>query len=382
MQHLLTLTNQVHVAKLLRRIRLAKELGNFKDVNRCVHDYFKSHHAKCLAVHRANRQLKLLDESELPAIAERLDPRKGTDEEVLVHRKRKSSNPDEYRIFMDFGIENRALQYLVLLPLEILADIAPYQYTIRGGMKAAIMHVAKVLSVSAPLCAIEHDVTDCYPSFNGKQLPNLIPLPKEVTNRVIIAEYLHLVPDDIISCLGPTGEKTLVDARRGIPQGSAVSSIIAEIMLAIALREIPDGVGDRAAYGDNCLVMAKTESDAVTMIKALGAALEAHPAGQFRPKIKVFPQGQPIEFLGHSFTRKAGGGVCIEPSAENLKDFEWTMSKLNRFGKLGSNSRTLLWRDLRRYVQSWSAAFSLCDNIDAHRDFWLKRIDEAYSSPA
>jgi Reverse transcriptase (RNA-dependent DNA polymerase) len=307
------LTNpEKHVTKHLRRIRRAKELGNYKDVNRCVWDYLKSHHAMLSAVYRANKQLKpdrRVKEAELPGIAGRLDPWKGTDEEVLVHRKRKLFNPDEYRVFMDFGIKNRALQYLVLPPLEILADIAPFQYTIRGGMKAAVMHVAKVMSTGTLVCAAEVDVRDCYGSFDGKQLPNLIPLPKEVTNHVLIAEHLHLVPDEVISYLGATGEKLLVDARRGIPQGSAASSIIAETMLAIALREIPDGVGDRVAYGDNCLVMAKNESDAVTMLKALGAALKAPPRRAVPADREDLPSGATYRISGtllHAHGRRKG----------------------------------------------------------------------------
>jgi hypothetical protein len=150
-----------HVAKLLRCIGRAKERGQRKKLDFFLATYLNSHDAKCTAVRRANSQLKLnrrFDKAELQKIAGDLDPWKGTDEEVLVHLKRKSSNPDDFRVYMAFGIENRALQYLLLRPLEILADIAPYQYTIRGGLHQAIKHVVKAMS-AGPVWAIELDVT-------------------------------------------------------------------------------------------------------------------------------------------------------------------------------------------------------------------------------
>jgi hypothetical protein len=287
---------------------------------------------------------------------------------------------------MEFGIENRALQYLVRPPLEILADIVPFQYTLKGGTKAAIEHVVKAMS-EGPVWAIELDVKDCYPSFDGKKLPSLIPLPKEVTDHVIVSEYLQLVPGNIGYHFGPTGvddpglpwelEKTLVDARRGIPQGSAASPLVAETMLAIALRQIPDGVGHSVVFGDNCLVMAKEEGDVVQIVKALGGALEHHPAGRLWPKIESFRPGETINFLGRSFTPQAGGKIRITPSPKNREKFEATVTaglKHLQFSKLGKRARKRRHRELIRYVSSWAAAFSLCEGIDELRTFWLQRI--------
>lgn len=381
-----------HVLELLQRIRHAREAGRYKEVRHWTQAYLNSYDAKCVAARSANARVKLdrrHDKAELRAIAGRLDPWSGTTEEVLVHLKRKPSNPDDFRVFMEFGIENRALQYLVRRPLLILADFTPYQYTIRGGVKAAINHVIKAMS-GGLIWAIELDVTDCYPSFEGKQLLNLIPLPKEVTNHVIVSEYLHLVPGNIGYHFGTTGvddpglpwelEETLADAQRGIPQGSAASAVVAETLLAIALREIPDDVGDRVAYGDNCLVMAQTESDVATMVKALGGALECHPAGRLRPKIKSFSPGQPVEFLGHRLASKGGGKICVEPSERNREKFECAMIdglKYLQFSEISKRRRKREYSDLERYVRSWTAAFSMCEGINERRTYWLNKIEKA-----
>jgi Reverse transcriptase (RNA-dependent DNA polymerase) len=376
-----------HVEQLLKRIRVAKELGQGKKLKHWVRVYLNSYDANYLAVRRANGQLKLdrrFDKAELRAIAGRLDAWKGTKEEVLVHLKRKPSNPNYFRIYMAFGIENRALQYLVLRLLEILADLVPYQYTIRGGVPAAIKHVANAMS-TGPMWAVELDVNDCYQSFDGNKLPSLLSLPKEVSECVLISKYLHRVPGNIAYHFGSTGddpgdpvslEETLVAARQGIPQGSAASPLIAETMLAMALREVPD-LGVKVAYGDNSLLMANEESDMVTMMEALRSALKAHPVGLLWPKCKMFKPGEPVEFLGHCLTPKAGGKVRIDPSPKNAEKFEAMMvAKLNhlRFAKLAPKVRAREYRELQHYVRSWTAAFGLCEGISDFRAYWLKKI--------
>src|SRR6266542_2348573 len=64
--------------------------------------------------------------------------------------------------------------------------------------------------------------------------------------------------------LGILGAEVLAEARQGIPQGSAASPLLAEMLLASALRQLPTG-GEVFAYLDNFLVMAKSEQDAVSM---------------------------------------------------------------------------------------------------------------------
>jgi hypothetical protein len=284
---------ELHVAKLLKRIRRAYELGRHKELRYRTGAYLNSFHAKLAAVQRANRRRKLndrLDTATERNTAQGLDAWQGTDEPVLVHRKPKTSKPDSFRTYMAFGIENQALQYLVLPLLEQVACIPPYQYTVRGGLHASIKHVVKAMS-TGPVWAVEVDVVDCYPSFDGKKLKDQLPVPEEVSESVLISEYLNLKGGNLAGItksgpFGPAGdpkasmtvEGVLAAARRGIPQGSAVSPFIAETMLAIALGEVPK-LGDIVAYGDNCWLLAKEESDMVTMMKALGPPLRLTLSG-------------------------------------------------------------------------------------------------------
>lgn len=384
-----------HVAKLLMRIRIAKELGRAKEFRHWTGTYLNSFDARLAAVQRANRRRKLgdrLDTATVRTIAAGLDAWKGTDEPMLVHQKPKTSNPGSFRTYMAFGIQNRALQYLVLRLLEQVACIAPYQYTVRGGLHASIKHVAKVMS-AGPIWAVEVDVVDCYQSFDGEKLKDLLPVPKVVSAQVLIAEHLNLKGGHIVDItksgpFGPAGdpksstmaiEGTLAAARRGIPQGSAASPFIAETMLAIALRKVPD-LGDKVGYGDNCLLMAKEESDVVTMLEALETAFHTHPVGLLTPKKKLFHPGQPVQFLGHSLTPQSGGHILIEPDLKNRKKFERIMGrKVNhlKYEKLSAAVRIRAQRKARRYVQSWTATFKLCDDIGAVRAQWLMKIAKA-----
>ena len=120
-----------------------------------------------------------------------------------------------------------------------------------------------------------------------------------------------------------------------------MSPFIAETMLAIALREVPK-LGDIVAYGDNCWLLAKEESDMVAMMKALETAFQAHPVGLLTPKRKMFHPGQPLEPLGHCLTPQSGGKIRIEPSQKNWEKFERKMKRqLNRlkYEKLSAAAR-------------------------------------------
>jgi hypothetical protein len=370
-----------HARALLRKIRVARDAGKRKRVDYLGRQYLNSFDAKLTAVRKAYQKIKPYrrpDESELQAIAHCLDPWKGTKEEVRVIYKPKASNPGKYRVIMNFGIENRALQYLALRLLEKVVEPHPRQYLMRGGVKAAIYQLARAMA-NGPVCAYELDIENCFPSFDGKKLPGLIPLPKEVTTHVIISEYLYLkggtttiydpfgpADDDEWACKGLLDD-ALADARRGIPQGSAVSNIVAEIVLALSLNAVPP-LGMVFAYADNVLLLAATESNAVAMKKALWSALEAHPVGRLRPKAKLFGIGEPIDFLGHRLSR-VNGKVRIAPTPRNQENFEAHVvdSLVLLRQKLPAKERAEVIRELNEYVRSWTDAHSLCDGIEQIR---------------
>jgi hypothetical protein len=208
---------------------------------------------------------------------------------------------------------------------------------------------------------------------------------------VLLSEHLNIVPSTLhhTAAYSSNGaadthqgglplEQYLADARRGIPQGSSVSPIVAEMLLAPVLHQVPAG-GEVVAYADNILVIAKNDGDADSMSESLGIALTTHPAGQLWPKIKSFPPGGPIEFLGHRLTAD-DGGLRIQPNADNREEFESRMNRgLARLkgSPLSPAMRAEIVRELKSDLSSHVANFRLCDGMENYRQHWSAQIASA-----
>ena len=270
--------------------------------------------------------------------------------------------------------------------LEALADIHPNQFATKGGTHGAIRAVEKAMEEG--FCwTIEVDISNCYLSFDGESIANFLPLPKKVTRGVIMSEYLSLVPGNFAEGLGPVYgpedefffSQVIADARPGIPQGSAVSPLVTEILLASVFDCLPKGAVV-INYADNFLVMARDEKDAVKTTKALGSAICAHPAGLLRPKLVALSKpGEKFTFLGHTL-QMTSSGVRIEPSEENDLKFKHELERGLRYlsdGNIPAHKREKKLRELRRYVRSWFGAFRECDGIEQYRSKVECRIEKA-----
>jgi hypothetical protein len=182
-----------HVRKMLRRIRNAHQTGRQRDADHLVQEYLRSNDARYIALIQASAKLKehrRPNAGLLPCIAQRLNPWAGTREKVIFMPQQKEGKPNEYRPILDFGIENRALQYLVRSVLDVRADLHPNQYVLKG-VHQAIGRVAELL-VQGDHWAIETDIKDCYPSFDGEKVPDLLPVPKRVTQSCLLGASLRL----------------------------------------------------------------------------------------------------------------------------------------------------------------------------------------------
>jgi hypothetical protein len=234
--------------KLLKRIRAAVQAGKWKKAEWLVLEWLRSFEAKRLAGRLAYRAMpahRRPNRSEVDGMAVGLDPWKGSDEVAYVAKQAKEHKPDDYRLTMDFGFENRSLQYLLLLVLREVMELHPDQYGNRG-VHPAIKRVVEAMS-EGYLWATEFDIKDFFASFDGKKALNLLPVPRRVGEKVLIGEYLTLVAGPTlihpVGCEGDAEHKLLNDelvkARQGFPQGSAASSFVAEALLADTIHMIP-----------------------------------------------------------------------------------------------------------------------------------------------
>src|SRR5665811_2624908 len=119
-----------------------------------------------------------------------LDAWKGTQELVILRLKEKDKSPGVYRDIKEFGIQNRALQYLVLPLLKVQANLHPNQYGMIGT-HAAVKRVAELMT-QGYVWAMETDLKDCYPSFDGEKIQGILPLPKKVTQHIMCCAPLNL----------------------------------------------------------------------------------------------------------------------------------------------------------------------------------------------
>ncbi len=382
-----------HESKLRTRIVSAAKAGRCKRARRAAVEYLRSFDAKLVAAYQANRDLRphrRVKPAELVSIAEELDPWARSAEEVVVNFKKKSDN--NFRPIMDFGIVNKARQLLILEALRAQTYPHPSQYAVatRGTRKAS-QAVVDALNDGYGWF-IEIDVAKCYMSFDEGHVKDLLPLPKKVTDHNVITRNLHLGPGNIKQWLG-TGDCedennaddfgafldfVAPEVRRGIPQGSVASPIVASILLAPVFEGLP-GHGRIVNFSDNFAILAKTEGDVVSMAQTLGSAIVAHPAGPLVPKIRqTAAPDQPFSFLGYTFTR-AGGGVVLRPTDRNFAKFQEKFSRwLKKLQSANSPASAATRKKAAvRYVKSWAAAFSLWDEVSAFRDQALTKISSA-----
>jgi hypothetical protein len=180
-----------HTKAMLRRIHAAHCSGKRKLCDHLAHIYLNSMDARYTATRLAYTHLKPHERPDpgcLFAIAQAVDPWNCTDEDVYLRFQQKKGNPDKCRPILEFGIENRARQYLVLPLLRARSERHPCQYG-RRGTQAAIARVAQLMA-RGYVWGIETDIADCFPSFDGEKVADQLPIPKRVTSAVVVGAPL------------------------------------------------------------------------------------------------------------------------------------------------------------------------------------------------
>ncbi len=371
-------------ARLFLKIQDAVSAGKRRRADHLTSVYLKAYSARLAATIEANRKLKKhrrLPEDQLPAIAESLSPWKGADEEVTVYAKPKQNNDCDFRIVFDFGIKHRALQVMVRRVLQARVHLHPHQYLLRGGRDAACEAVMNALSEGLGYAA-QIDICSCYPSFDGRAVGYLLPLPAEVVKAVVVARNLNLRLGGFMASPEDSDEpEHIVDlwvpeARSGIPQGSACADFAAQAMLAPMLHDLELGPA-RWLYGDNLLILAPGKAELTQSVEHVCHGLWSHPAGPLRPEVEgPHSVSGGFDFLGYRFTA-VNGAPRPEPSAWNLARFSGRFSsRLGRIGQLPEKApeRALRIKRLRRFVRSWTSSFSLWEGSPKFRDAKLAEI--------
>ncbi|WP_354206426.1 MULTISPECIES: reverse transcriptase domain-containing protein [unclassified Bradyrhizobium] len=276
--------------------------------------------------------------------AERLaDPRAPAS--AIVHAEPKKSggfrlvcSPDE------FGV---AKQLLFVNAVKPFASLHPSQFALRRGWSAACKSLWHTMNEPHMQNTrfVQFDVVDFFGSISREYVEEAIPAPKAVIRNTLFMDNWRMT----FKGIGSTTD------RRGLPQGLAASSLVAEMVMADVLREIADlfpGLRCIHAYSDNWGGFVPHDQDAGDLVESLKHAFETHRAGPYRLTDRTRPAGQSFEFLGLYFKPANAGRrarVSLPSNVSRWKELEFVGQLIE-----ASTANDVL-RVLDRLRSFWSA---------------------------
>lgn len=156
------------------------------------------------------------------------------------------------------------------------ARICPEQYALNGGRPRACERLLELTQDSRYKWVVVADIRNQFGSFDIDAVARLLPFPRVFTHRVL----------DLRTCQphrnltgAPQRRLVRIAASQGISQGSAASSVVAEMLLADVTIAVPHGTA-MVMYVDNLFVFAATRAEAEASITALQQA-SASPSRLF-----------------------------------------------------------------------------------------------------
>ena len=271
------------------------------------------------------------------------------------------------RAVVRFDLVDQATQQTVKWALEPWITrhrILNNQHAVmNGGHQAACRAVLKEIRQRPELkFAVLADISDQYHSFDKDKVLDIMPAQAGVLRHTILSDAYDYVPGDNVISLSHSRVRKL---RQGIPQGSVVSPLVAEVLMAAILERIDLGDFFIRVSADNIVVLTKNRREADWIEQVLVAAFERSPAGSLRLRTCVRRVADGFTYLGYTYRRRKGV-VTVGPSRENkakfCRKYWFKMIKYRRKG------RTLPMKRLKKGIKSWCSAFPLWD--ENQRRWW------------
>lgn len=284
------------------------------------------------------------------------------DEEAIGFYTRPETVTRKARPLTIFGPRKHALQNMVRSVLGAIHPSRPNQYTIKGGVPAALTAVEQDMK-DGYIHAMELDIGEFYRNIRFDGLANLLrPLPRRVVENVVWnPRRANALGTDELST-GVSHDGLLPS--RGLPQGSASSPIAAEVVVGSLLAGMPSNVRCRT-YADNILILGLTQDDveaASLELEALATACEAGPLELKRGPLENL-ETHNCHFLGYAglFRRigpiqhiewqpKHGKLDAIEIVIQNPQSTQRQLIEAHRWVRAAPRAYKL-WNDGQR----WSA---------------------------
>lgn len=265
----------------------------------------------------------------------------------------------EFREVLMFEAFDIARQKLIAMSITPFVGLHSSQFILNGGRAAACEALMAAMN-RAPIGAkfLHVDVNNYHGSFSHDWLRENLPLSTDITQQVILLDDMsnvlrwHLGLAHQLNDEGTDGM-----GRRGIPQGSAASSIVAEFVMADILRAgaaLLEGLRF-FNYSDNLGILVPTEINEAAFMERLSDVFQTHPAGPFHIRlVGSHDIRDPFVFLGYHWQLRNGASAFVPDNVASIREMNFQRD----LSEAETEERVLR---IEHSIRSYCAAFSLWD---------------------